>query len=238
MTDWNVKIVMKKNPDSRRFLRVTWTPEDYKLKKADILVNPNPELIREALKEMPLEKLVRHALLHILAGAKNELPEDKEQRLITNRLFKDASWNFNADWKHEPDAEEAVIRLKMSGARPPLKFIRLNELYMIFQDARGVGCSYNRIDKEAKIQRHDGPAIHWADGTPFRGWVGDSGKFVETFPRRIVFSENQNPCDMCKEEFDEWFTDSKIWNQLGEKHNKEYCVPCFTKLYFSINKKK
>lgn len=87
MTDWNIKIVMKKNPDNRRFLRVSWTPEDYKLKKADIFVNPNQELISEALKEMPLEKIVRHALLHILVGAKNELPEDKEQRLITNRLY-------------------------------------------------------------------------------------------------------------------------------------------------------
>jgi len=87
MTDWNIKIVMKKNPDSRRFLKVSWSPEDYRIKKADILVNPNPELIRGALKEMPLDKLVRHALLHILAGAKNELPEDKEQKLITNRLY-------------------------------------------------------------------------------------------------------------------------------------------------------
>lgn len=87
MTDWNIKVVMKKNPDSRRFLKVSWTPEDYIAKKADILVNPNPELIREALKEMPLEKLVRHALLHILAGAKNELPEDKEQKLITDKLY-------------------------------------------------------------------------------------------------------------------------------------------------------
>lgn len=87
MMDWNIKIVMKKQPDSRRFLKVSWSPEDYKLKKADIFVNPNPELIRKAMKEMPLEKLVRHALLHILAGAKNELPEDKEQRLITDKLY-------------------------------------------------------------------------------------------------------------------------------------------------------
>lgn len=87
MTDWNIKIVMKKQPDSRRFLKVSWTPEDYKFKKADILVNPDPTLIRTALEEMPLDKLVRHALLHILAGAKNELPEDREQKLITNRLY-------------------------------------------------------------------------------------------------------------------------------------------------------
>lgn len=87
MTDWNIKIVVKQNPDSRRFLKVSWSPEDYRAKKADILVNPNAELIREALKEMPLGKLVRHALLHILAGAKNELPEDKEQKLITNKLY-------------------------------------------------------------------------------------------------------------------------------------------------------
>lgn len=87
MTDWNVKIVMKAQPDSRRFIKVNWTPEDYRLKKADILVNPNPELIREALKEMPLNKLVRHALLHILAGHKKELPRDKEQILITDKLY-------------------------------------------------------------------------------------------------------------------------------------------------------
>lgn len=87
MTDWSIKIVMKKEPDSRRFLKVSWSPEDYSIKKADILVNPNPELIREALKEMTLEKLVRHSLLHILAGAKNELPEDKEQKLITDKLY-------------------------------------------------------------------------------------------------------------------------------------------------------
>lgn len=87
MTDWNIKIVMKKEPDNRRFLKVSWSPEDYKLKKADIFVNPNQELMREALKKMPLDKLLRHALLHILAGAKNELPEDKEQKLITDRLY-------------------------------------------------------------------------------------------------------------------------------------------------------
>lgn len=87
MTDWNIKIVMKRQPDSRRFLKVSWTPEDYKLKKADILVNPSPALIEEALKEMPMEKIIRHSLLHILAGAKNELPEDKEQKLITNKLY-------------------------------------------------------------------------------------------------------------------------------------------------------
>ena len=87
MTDWSIKIVMKKTPDSRRFMKVNWTPEDYKMKKADIVINPNPTLIEGALKEMPLDKLVRHALLHILAGAKNELPEDKEQKLITDKLY-------------------------------------------------------------------------------------------------------------------------------------------------------
>ncbi len=89
MADWSIKIVMKKEPDSRRFLKVNWDPGDYKIKKADILVNPDPLLIDEALKEMPLEKHVRHALLHILTGHKKELPEDREQELITSRLFKE-----------------------------------------------------------------------------------------------------------------------------------------------------
>lgn len=88
MTDWNVKVVMKKEPDSRRFLKVNWSPEDYAIKKADILVNPDPILIEAALKTMPLDKLVRHSLLHILTGHKKELPEDKEDALITSRLFK------------------------------------------------------------------------------------------------------------------------------------------------------
>lgn len=87
MTDWNIKIVLKKEPDSRRFLKVNWEPGDYKLKKADLLVNPDPILIREAVKEVPLEILVRHALLHILTGHKKELPEDREYALITSRLF-------------------------------------------------------------------------------------------------------------------------------------------------------
>jgi uncharacterized membrane protein (UPF0127 family) len=87
MMDWNVKIVMRKEPDSRRFLKVSWAPEDYIMKKADILVNPDPKLISEALKKMPLDKLLRHALLHILTGHKNELSTDQEDRLITQRLY-------------------------------------------------------------------------------------------------------------------------------------------------------
>ncbi len=86
MKDWNIKIVMKKDPDRRRFLKVTWTPEDYKFKKADILVNPDPLLISAALKKLPLEKLVRHALLHILAGYKDELSENRENEIITRFL--------------------------------------------------------------------------------------------------------------------------------------------------------
>jgi uncharacterized membrane protein (UPF0127 family) len=90
MTNWNIRVVMKKEPDSRRFIKVNWSAEDYALKKADLIINPDPILMRGALKEMSLEKLVRHALLHILAGYKHELPEAKEQKLITNRLFKEA----------------------------------------------------------------------------------------------------------------------------------------------------
>jgi hypothetical protein len=93
MKDWNIKIVMKHEPDSRRFLKVTWTPEDYMFKKADILVNPDPLLISAALKKMPLDKLVRHSLLHILAGEKSELPEEKENELITSKLFDTSSTN-------------------------------------------------------------------------------------------------------------------------------------------------
>lgn len=89
MENWSIKIIMKKNPNNKRFLQVTWKPEDYKIKKADILVNPDPALIKAALKEMSLGKLLRHALLHILAGEKRELPEDKEQELITSKLFSD-----------------------------------------------------------------------------------------------------------------------------------------------------
>jgi uncharacterized membrane protein (UPF0127 family) len=86
MTDWSVKIVMNSKPDSRRFMKVNWDAQDYKLKKADIIVNPDPKLIDVAIKELPLEKIVRHALLHILAAQKNELPEERERELITNRL--------------------------------------------------------------------------------------------------------------------------------------------------------
>lgn len=87
MQQWNIKIIMTNNPDVRRFIKVNWTPEDYRIKKADIVINPDPILIREAIKLMPLKTLVRHALLHILAGAKKELPEDKEEKLITRYLF-------------------------------------------------------------------------------------------------------------------------------------------------------
>lgn len=89
MTEWNIKIVMVPNPH-KRFLSVDWEPDDYDAKKAEIIVNPNQQLVMEELKHITLDKLVRHSLLHILAGEKGELPEDDEYRLITTKLFKDA----------------------------------------------------------------------------------------------------------------------------------------------------
>jgi uncharacterized membrane protein (UPF0127 family) len=89
MTDWNIKIVMMRNPKNR-FITIDWDDEGYKNKKADLIINPDQKLILEELKYLTLEKLVRHSLLHILAGHKGELPEDKEFQLITTKLFKEA----------------------------------------------------------------------------------------------------------------------------------------------------
>lgn len=94
MTHWSIKIVMKKEPDKNKFIKVNWNDNDYKIQKADILINPDLNLMREALKKMPIDKLVRHALLHILVGHKEELEEDREKALITNRLFKDNRANI------------------------------------------------------------------------------------------------------------------------------------------------
>lgn len=90
MEDWNIRIVLDKDDTTRKFMRVDWSNEDYNSKKAELIVYPNPILIRAALKKMSLGKLVRHALLHILAGKKEELPDSKEHRLITKKLFKEA----------------------------------------------------------------------------------------------------------------------------------------------------
>lgn len=90
MEKWNIRVVMTDDPDTRNFMIVDWTPKDYKLNKADIIINPNPKLIKAAIKDFKLDELVRHSLLHILAGYKKELPDDKEKELITSKMFKEA----------------------------------------------------------------------------------------------------------------------------------------------------
>lgn len=93
MSDWMIKIIIPKHARAE-FIYVDWTDEDYDMKKADILINPKPELIEEYFlkTKFSLKEAIRHALLHIKIGHKNKLSNEKEQVLI-NKYVKQQPQN-------------------------------------------------------------------------------------------------------------------------------------------------
>ena len=211
MEDWNIRIVMEKDVSSHRFLKVDWSTDDYAIKKAEIIVNPNPLLIRAALKKMSLSKLVRHALLHILAGQKGELPEDKEHTLITKHLFKEARVNelvkrATVRWRDDPRRERALNELDTSirksshlrAGKPgePGPWIDLTSYPLAQYRVRSVGIERPEVGFGAPGFQLDGPGIPPDNNMGLMAYgPGEYGYWLDWIQTR--------PYD--------WFT--KIWNE-------------------------
>lgn len=115
MEKWSIKVVMEGENKDKKFIRVNWNDEDYAIRKAKIVVNPDAEVIKEFFMNsgFTMKQAVKHALIHIKIGVKKELSKEKE-RILVNRYM-----NKKSDKKVVFDMDETLLHtFSQYGGKP------------------------------------------------------------------------------------------------------------------------